>query len=399
MQRDPTLNQESRLRGFTPESLDAYNAMLHRIIEPPKGYEDTTTFYEGVRTAEEIQKEFLNETPIYESLGYAVHAHSSTNEDVVSIMQGREINSYTLDRVQTPREVENTKTERHWNHLLRTLPADSKISFSKGYAVIDFGMMSSIGIKNNGTMILDLESGTEKDGFIIINFFQTGRDGTLAPTTLFNRENIEVRFKEEHLFVRWFRKKIDRFTMASAGREQGKNILNLHEIKYNDAIYTDIPIFFHEFSHIKDMPRRGLTKNQNRILSIAYLNGKYLPLASSATTMAAMLGTAQPWMILATGSFIVLDRILHKMSRNPESQIGDAMLKTWKSEVEARFSQKIAADLMSANGFTADFNSFPQVLDFYQPGTWTLVDQYTREVEEAIKKRLPQPVPQPASVI
>ncbi len=395
MFRDPTLNQESRLRGFTPQSLENYNEAMSRLIEPPKGYEDTTTFYEGVKTAEEIQEEFLEETPVYESVDYAINDHPTTRDDVVAIMQGRDINAYTLDTVQTPSEVERTNSKRHWEHLLRTLPTDSRISFSKGYAVVDFGMMSSAGIKNNGTMILDLESGTDKDGFKIVNFLQTGMNGTIAPSAIFNREDIEVRFKEENIFVRWFRKKFDRFTMASAGKENGKNRLNLHEIKYNDAIYTDIPIFFHEFSHIKDMPRRGITKDQNRLLSVAYINGKYLPLASSATTMAAILGTAQPWMILATGSFIVLDRILHKMSRDPNTQIGDAMLKTWKSEVEARFSQKIAADLMTANGFTADFHSYPQVLDLYQPGTWTLVDEYSRQLEDAWRKRNPQPAPSP----
>lgn len=407
MQRDPLDPQINRLYGFRPEVLDEYdNRLLPLIVAPPKGYEDTTTFYRGIKPARQVQEEFIEETPIYESVDYALVEDQNTSADVVAIMQARNINSYTLDAVKTPREVEGNNTVRHWEHLLRTLPRDSKISFTKGLAVIDFGMKTPEGLANNGTMILDLQNGNEQDGFKILNFLQTGPNGTIAPTEIFQRENIEVRFKEEFMFVRYWQKLLGKTTAGSAGVVNGKNRINIHELyrehptdPSREPHYTDIPLFFHEFSHIKDKPARNLSKEEVKVYLGAYMIDKYLPLAASATTLSAMLGTALPWTLLFTGGLVTIDRILHRMSRDPDTEIGKAFLKRWQSEVEARFSQKIAADLMVANGFVADKRSYEHILDLYQPNTWRYVDEYTREAQKALEKRMPRPVPVPVPTI
>jgi hypothetical protein len=86
------------------------------------------------------------------------------------------------------------------------------------------------------------------------------------------------------------------------------------------------------------------------------------------------------------------------MSRDPNTEIGKAFLKRWQSEVEARYSQQIAADLMVTNGFVADTRSYKYILDLYQPNTWRYVDHYSRQAERALKKRVPQPVPVPTGV-
>jgi len=407
MQRDPLDPQINRLRGFRPETLADYdNRLLPEIVSPPRGYDDVTTFYQGIKQARQIQEEYIQETQIFESVDYAIVDDPQTSEDVVAIMQARNINAYSLDSVKTPREAVENNTVRHWEHLLRTLPRDSKISFTKGLAIVDFGMKTPEGLTNNGTMILDLQNGTEQDGYRILNFLQTGQNGTISPTEIFQREDIEVRFKEEFMYVRFWEKIIGKTKLGSAGVMNGKNRINVYQV-YKDypenpkvePHFTDIPLFFHEFSHIKDRPHRHLTQEEYKTYLSAHMIDRYLPLSASVTTLSAMMGTALPWTLLFTGGLITMDRILHKMSRDPNTEIGRAFLKGWQSEVEARYSQKIAADLMVENGFTADTSSYRHILDLYQPNTWRYVDQYSREAEKALKKRLPQPIPQPASVI
>lgn len=399
MFRDPTDTQERTLRGFRPEVLDMYDRDLPEIVAPPHGYQNTTAFYGEIKSARDIQEEFITETPIYESVDYAIHSNPNTSEDVVGIMQGREINSYTLDTVQTPTEVEQNGSKRHWDHLLKTIPRDSKISFAQGLAVIDFPMSCPDGINNNGTMVLDLRNGSEKDGFRIQTFLQTGENGTISPSAIFQREDIEVRFKEEFIFVRWFQRVLGRRTRATAGREDGKNRINVHELFHSSDTheqYTDIPLFFHELSHIKDAGRTTMTKEERRMFATAYFVDKYIPLAASATGINAILGTYQPWMLLFTGGLITLDRILHKLSRDPDNDVGKAFQKIWRTETEARFSQKVAADLMVANGFAADTRSYKHILDLYQPSNWSMVDEFTREAEKELRRRNPQPLPNPA---
>ena len=405
MQRDPLDSQGNRLYGFRPEVLDEYDRLLPEITAPPKGFDDTQTFYEGTKSAIQVQEEFLEETPLYESIDYALHDNPLTKEDVVSIMQAREINSYTPDKVNVPREVEENGTKRHWEHLLTTLPRDAKISFAKGLAIIDMEMRTEEGLKNNGTMVMDLRNATENDGFRIVNFFQSGQNGTLAPTKIFEREDIEVRFKEQYMFVRWWSKLLRKTTRGSAGVVNGKNRINIHQLYEEHSTdssvhpyYTDIPVFFHEMSHVKDVHKRSFSQDERRVYLSAYMIDKYLPLAASVTTLSAIMGTAFPWTLLFTGGLVTIDRILHKMSRDPNTDVGKAFLKKWKGETEARFSQKIASDLMVANGFVADRRTHKNILDIYQPNTWRYVDEYYREAEKALKKRLPQPAPQPAAI-
>jgi len=402
MHRDPLDSQGNRLYGFRPEVLDAYDQVLPEITAPPKGYDDTQTFYEGTKSARQIQEEFLEEAPLYESIDYALHDNPQTSQDVVSIMQAREINSYTPDTVKIPREVEENKTQRHWVHLLSTLPKDAKISFSKGLAIIDMEIRTEEGLTNNGTMVMDLQNGTENDGFRITNFLQSGQNGTLAPTRIFERNDIEVRFKEKHMFVRWWSKILQKNTRGSAEVVNGKNRINIHQLyeEYTKdssvhPFYTDIPLFFHEMSHVKDVHKRSFTQDENRVYLSAHMIDRYLPLAASVTTLSAIMGTAFPWTLLFTGGLVTIDRILHKMSRDQNTDVGKAFLKLWKSETEARFSQKIAADLMVADGFVADRRTYKNILDIYQPNTWRYVDEYKREAERALKRIQPQPVPQP----
>lgn len=407
MFRDPRDSQPRRLQGFYPEVFSEYDGALPRIIAPPRGYEDTTTFYEPIKSAQQIQSEFIAETPIYEDLESALNAIPETSSITSAIMQSRRINAYTVDEIKTPREVELSGSQRHWDHLVATLPKDARVSLAQGIAIVEYEIKSDEdNLSNTATMILDLAGANEKDGFRILNFLQTGENGTLSPTAIFSRDNIEVRFKEEYSYVRFISKILKRRTRGSARVVNNKNRIDINEVSFQDPddpdftrSYTDIPLFYHELSHIKDKPARSLTNEEYKTYLSAYLTDKYIPLAIATTTMSAMTGTALPWTLLFTGGLITLDRILQKMSRDPNTLIGKTFLKRWQTEVEARFSQKIAADTMYINGFVADRKTFRNILDYYQPNSWTYADRFSRICEASLNKYFPRQAPQPIPTI
>lgn len=394
MNTDPIPNiNRTPLIPLSEECLSGYDASVY--FKPPIGYQDPNTIYNEIPNPKDIQKKFIDMTPVYPTTSSALLDHQNTQALAENILQAREVNSWKVEDLQhIPSEVKE-ETQGHWKYLLKSLPDNSRISFLKGHAVVDFPMQTQEGLVNTGTMIIDLGNGSKKDGFKIVNFLQTNQNGDVISSDIFKREDMDVRFKEENWFVRWFRGP-GKVTMASAQVIPSGSEIDINVIKSDKDNYLDIPIFFHEFSHTQDGYIQQMTKRQSTLMSLAYINEMLIPISATSTLTTALLGSSNPTMLLLTGGLFTLDRILHHMSKDPNNDVGKGFNIFWKSEVQARISQKIAADILMKNGFVSNTNTFEYILDLYQPETWTTFDMARRLLEEELKKRNPQPQPSPA---